>query len=110
MRTINVTQSILDEKPDPNDPCGCAIHEAIYQQLGCGSHVHYHEIRINGEFFETSAGLVEWQRDFCEGYVEEEWRSYDEDDWSECFAEPITIHFDDGVAWIEGEDEEYHGE
>ena len=113
---IEVANEVLELFGSPHvDPCNtgnCFIHWVITQQLGIKNKqvsVGYDEIVINGEAYEVSEELCQWQVDACNRYLVEVEGFETKDVASYTDTKPVTLHFHKWDADEKEPDEERVG-
>ena len=115
MKEVRVRQVYIDDSVADNtagDQCGCAIHEAVADELKLKSDISFNEITLNEgepeeEIYLCVKDLNMWQQQLCM-YADYKWGVTPdklEADMIEEFGaceppDPITIVFDKGEAYI----------
>ena len=65
---VNIDDEILAKKINPNDPCGCFIHEALvglYPDVVVG----YNSIAFDGKTYYCTPELGDWQEESVEVFI-----------------------------------------
>ena len=102
---VDINRELLTREINPNDPCGCFIHQALVDILpNAEIRVGIEHIAIGGIIYESTHELVEWQIESCKVWdncadnydVDEDWEYPDPDEY-ECIRVEFT---DDGKAGI----------
>ena len=112
MKEVKVEQVHIDDAVDncmAHDICGCAIHEAVADELELKNEISFHEITLHegepeSESYLCTPELGKWQRKLID-YTDYKWGVMLEKDMREEWGDtdmpdPITVVFDDGQAYI----------